>query len=1266
MATDRTGYIDVADVNSVIFTDSKKDDFIIYTEASNQNILLGTQLSNVSAMAIRSNNVHVTNRLNIGGGSNVPAVALEVNTTDSLLLPKGTTGQRPGVPVQGYVRYNTSINTFEGFGAGNAWGSLGGVKDTNQDTYISAESFPTSNDDNLVFYNSNIENMRITRQGYVGVGTSNPAYLLHVNGQGYFNEDITINANLAVNKQIIMQGLRIRKNTSGQANFSPTSVPGVSNDALGNLQLVNQNNQSIIFLTNASNEVGRFTGDGKFAIGTSNPATVLEIAGTDAMLVPKGTTLQRPLTLKQGQMRYNTDTNTFEGFGAGSTWGSLGGVKDTNQDTYISAESFPTSNDDILRFYTSNNEVMRVMPTGSIGVSNTAPSERLELSGGNAKFNSNVYVMSRVAVAGSNPSEVLDVLGNMKVSHNIYNIGKHSIGHSNPTEVLDVSGNVKVSQNLYSMNKIGVANSNPSEILDVLGNVKVSQNIYNIGKHSIGHSNPTEVLDVLGNIKVSQNVYALSKVGIATSNPTVALEINATDAVLLPKGTNLQRPAVPVQGHVRYNSDINTFEGYGAGNAWGSLGGVKDTNQDTYISAESYPTSNDDNLVFYNSNNETMRILKDGNVGIGTSTPSYPLDVNGMACFRSNIYIGGIGTTGNALFFGGQPGDYSSYGSPYSAIISRNYDSTGGSNIQSDYSELLISQMNDARTDAGPDRIRHLAAAHKWQVYNTGLSPSDTNSFYADNNYTTAMYINSTGNVGIGTTSPSQLLHVYGESPTLLLQNTNIGAVNTQLRFTHNNGSTLSEIGVTSQSNIFIANKQNGTISFETKDTERFRIDSFGNVMVGSGAPPTTYNGFATRMMHIVGTNATNNSEYYGGALVLSRAGTSYAGMIGYKYEASVSGLHFYATDNSEVTSSVAKMVIRSDGNVGIGTTTPAFKLDVSGTIRTTASGTDGLILNGGGSYTSISFSNNKGAISSLGLAYNNGDYSTDAISNDLVIRNITGKIMFQNGNAGSALMINSNNFVGVGTAAPAYKLDVVGGVNITNGSGNGGVTTGLTVTTQVGDDSTTSESIILQQSTGKASSRQAITWRNITLYNYSMARIWSQVGGGYAATMMGFDVADSARNMQTRVVIDVNGNVGIGTSTPGYKLEVSGAIYASGDITALSDRRYKQDIKPLEGCLDKITRLSGFSYTRKDYKEGERQIGLIAQEVQELIPEAVSYDKENDRYGLNYGCLVAPLIEAIKELRVEHSNAIKQLNEKLEAQDKIIQTLLKAIPISP
>ena len=460
-----------------------------------------------------SQNVYALNRIGIAMSN--PQVALEINATDAILIPKGGTLQRPSVPVQGHVRYNEDINTFEGFGAGMAWGSLGGVKDTNQDTYISAESYPTSNDDIIRFYTSNNEIARIMPNGRFGISNNSPSERLELNGgNAKFNSNIYILGRQAI------------------SHSNPTEAL----DVIGNTKI----SQNLYAL----NRIG---------IAMSNPQVALEINATDAILLPKGGTLQRPAVPVQGHVRYNSDINTFEGFGAGNAWGSLGGVKDTNQDTYISAESYPTSNDDILRFYNSNNETMRIMPNGLIGISNNAPSERLELNGGNAKFNSNIYTL---------------------------------------------------------------------------------------GRHAIGHSNPTESIDLIGNLKASQNIYALSRMGIATSNPAVTLEIVGTDAVLIPKGTTGQRPT-PQLGHIRYNTSYQTFEGFGAGNAWGSLGGVKDTNQDTYISAESYPTSNDDIIRFYTSNNEIARIMPDGRFGISNQDPSERLELSGgNAKFNSNVYIG--------------------------------------------------------------------------------------------------------------------------------------------------------------------------------------------------------------------------------------------------------------------------------------------------------------------------------------------------------------------------------------------------------------------------------------------------------------------------------------------------------------------------------------------------------------------------------------------------------------------------------------------------
>jgi hypothetical protein len=132
-------------------------------------------------------------------------------------------------------------------------------------------------------------------------------------------------------------------------------------------------------------------------------------------------------------------------------------------------------------------------------------------------------------------------------------------------------------------------------------------------------------------------------------------------------------------------------------------------------------------------------------------------------------------------------------------------------------------------------------------------------------------------------------------------------------------------------------------------------------------------------------------------------------------------------------------------------------------------------------------------------------------------------------------------------------------------------------------------------------------------------------------------------------------GNVGIGITNPGYALHVVGAIFATGDITAFSDQRYKQNIIRLDRSLDAIRSLSGYSYTRADYRPGERQIGLLAQEVKAVLPEAVSYDSTNDTYSVNYNCLMAPVVESIKELY----DQIQAQAKIIQAQQAIIQKLV-------
>jgi hypothetical protein len=103
-------------------------------------------------------------------------------------------------------------------------------------------------------------------------------------------------------------------------------------------------------------------------------------------------------------------------------------------------------------------------------------------------------------------------------------------------------------------------------------------------------------------------------------------------------------------------------------------------------------------------------------------------------------------------------------------------------------------------------------------------------------------------------------------------------------------------------------------------------------------------------------------------------------------------------------------------------------------------------------------------------------------------------------------------------------------------------------------------------------------------------------------------------------------------TSTSG--ISVTGSLTASSNVTAYSDRRLKVNIKPLESPLEKVCALGGYTYDRVDL-DHEAGIGVIAQEVQEVFPEAV-LESEDGILSVSYMSLVAPLIESVKALKAE------------------------------
>jgi hypothetical protein len=105
------------------------------------------------------------------------------------------------------------------------------------------------------------------------------------------------------------------------------------------------------------------------------------------------------------------------------------------------------------------------------------------------------------------------------------------------------------------------------------------------------------------------------------------------------------------------------------------------------------------------------------------------------------------------------------------------------------------------------------------------------------------------------------------------------------------------------------------------------------------------------------------------------------------------------------------------------------------------------------------------------------------------------------------------------------------------------------------------------------------------------------------------------------------------------------GSFTATGDVTAYSDARVKENVNTIVGALDKVLALRGVTYTRTDIEDKSEKVGFIAQEVQGVLPQVVS--EEQDKLSVAYGNITAL-----------HNEAIKELNTKVEAQQKEIDEL--------
>lgn len=231
--------------------------------------------------------------------------------------------------------------------------------------------------------------------------------------------------------------------------------------------------------------------------------------------------------------------------------------------------------------------------------------------------------------------------------------------------------------------------------------------------------------------------------------------------------------------------------------------------------------------------------------------------------------------------------------------------------------------------------------------------------------------------------------------------------------------------------------------------------------------------------------------------------------------------------------------------------------------------------------------------------------------------------------------------------------VNLTGTTNITSAVITSANIAGLTATGAIHFDNTSG----VELSTGTTAQRPTATAGTIR-YNTSLGTFegadgsaeWARLNGAYvsasapaaeSAGSLWFDTTNGALKVrngsswtQTHSItadaskvyltknFDMTGN-----------LVVTGTIYASGDITALSDERVKENVTTITGSLDKVCSMRGVYYNM--IGETERKVGVIAQEVERIIPELV-VDHEDGYKSVAYANALGLIIEAIKELKAD------------------------------
>ena len=961
--------------------------------------------------------------------------------------------------------------------------------------------------------------------------------------------------------------------TNAHGLYIPTSVVSGVTNSFG---------LNVAATTGATNNYAAVFTGGNFGIGTTSPGVALDIVGHE-----------RITTANAGVASAMTLVNTSSTAGAGVGVNFRGSsVPIANVEAVFEDASTQNS---YLKFETrgsaSLTERMRIISTGNVGIGTTSPTAKLDVAGGvrigdvttctsssNAgtiRFNGGGLQFCSAAgdtwTALSSSSG--DNLGNHAATANIQLNGNWLSGDGGSEGVF-----------VTSSGSVGIGTTVPTVALDVTGSARFSNNVTLTGNLTAGTLYSNQHFG--GNtVTSSLRLYSTSAVGagdylaLFTGNSSERMRIDTNGNVGI--GTTAPGYALDVNGEINLPTS-----------GWIRYAGTGVLNS-TNTSLTSLRGSNVQ--IIPGGGVAALYVASGGNTGIGTTAPGTKLDVAGAITANAQ---GTAANQGGEIRFQ----ELAVNGANYAALrvpdaLAANYTLTlpiddGAANqvLQTDGNGVLT-WVAQTSTGSGTFRADNGTAAIPTFSFtgdtNTGMYNVAADTLGFSTNGTNRVVIDSSGNVGIGTTGATTLLHLKNSTSQTALYLEGSSA-NTGMYFGNGAYSVPTNIpGMRSSQGLMLNAGNNDTIyfnrdvsgadvRFQNAGTDLMTIKSTGSVGIGTTVPSYVLDVAGSNVSANGGignftNNANSNSAYaslrltrtradlaapsalMGGGIVfttLSNGSTLIdTGLISSFWEQTqTSSLNRYSAMTFSTTTAgtlAEQMRIASSGNVGIGTTVPSYQTHIYGAGQTTANLADSG--NAGGSLYIQDSGTTVGNGGALLFGVNQGKFAAIKGYATNGSNNTQGDLAFSTRNAATdtalteRLRITAGGNIGIGTTNAFSLLSVDRGSNVfgtldtdndvnlllatiaTSGQGNFGSSLGFS---RLSSNGRTGSAIVAVQ-TGADEDQVGLS-----LFTHP-------------STNTGSNLVETMRWTH-------DGNVGIGTTNPGAKLEVSGHIAASGSAATV------------------------------------------------------------------------------------------------------------------